>query len=210
MLTLKFTNRNKGEEKEGMLKGVYYGAKEKAQAIFVDAVEFEKTYRETGKSSVINLEGERKKLQAIVQEVAYEPIQYIPNHVDFYIVEKGVKINANIPLEFVGVSEAVKTLGGQLVKVVHELEVEAEAIDLPRSLEVDISLLENLDSVIQAGDIKLPKGVNLYKTESDEIVASIALAVEEDLSAPVSGDISEVEVEEKGKKEEGEGGSVSE
>lgn len=210
MLTLKFTNRNKGEEKEGMLKGVYYGAKEKAQAIFVDAVEFEKTYRETGKSSVINLEGEGKKLQAIVQEVAYEPIQYIPNHVDFYIVEKGVKINANIPLEFVGVSEAVKTLGGQLVKVVHELEVEAEAVDLPRSLEVDISLLENLDSVIQAGDIKLPKGVNLYKTESDEIVASIALAVEEDLSAPVSGDISEVEVEEKGKKEESEGGSVSE
>lgn len=210
MLTLKFTNRNKGEEKEGMLKGVYYGAKEKAQAIFVDAIEFEKTYRETGKSSVVNLEGEGKKLQAIVQEVAYEPIQYIPNHVDFYIVEKGVKINANIPLEFVGVSEAVKTLGGQLVKVVHELEVEAEAIDLPRSLEVDISLLENLDSVIQAGDIKLPKGVNLYKTESDEIVASIALAVEEDLSAPVSGDISEVEVEEKGKKEEGEGGSVSE
>lgn len=210
MLTLKFTNRNKGEEKEGMLKGVYYGAKEKAQAIFVDAVEFEKTYRETGKSSVVNLEGEGKKLQAIVQEVAYEPIQYIPNHVDFYIVEKGVKINANIPLEFVGVSEAVKTLGGQLVKVVHELEVEAEAIDLPRSLEVDISLLENLDSVIQAGDIKLPKGVNLYKTESDEIVASIALAVEEDLSAPVSGDISEVEVEEKGKKEESEGRSASE
>jgi len=210
MLTLKFTNRNKGEEKEGMLKGVYYGAKEKAQAIFVDAVEFEKTYRETGKSSVVNLEGEGKKLQAIVQEVAYEPIQYIPNHVDFYIVEKGVKINANIPLEFVGVSEAVKTLGGQLVKVVHELEVEAEAVDLPRSLEVDISLLENLDSVIHAGDIKLPKGVNLYKTESDEIVASVALAVEEDLSAPVSGDISEVEVEEKGKKEESEGGSVSE
>lgn len=210
MLTLKFTNRNKGEEKEGMLKGVYYGAKEKAQAIFVDAVEFEKTYRETGKSSVVNLEGEGKKLQAIVQEVAYEPIQYIPNHVDFYIVEKGVKINANIPLEFVGVSEAVKTLGGQLVKVVHELEVEAEAIDLPRSLEVDISLLENLDSVIQAGDIKLPKGVNLYKTESDEIVASVALAVEEDLSAPVSGDISEVEVEEKGKKEESEGVSASE
>lgn len=210
MLTLKFTNRNKGEEKEGMLKGVYYGAKEKAQAIFVDAIEFEKTYRETGKSSVVNLEGEGKKLQAIVQEVAYEPIQYIPNHVDFYIVEKGVKINANIPLEFVGVSEAVKTLGGQLVKVVHELEVEAEAVDLPRSLEVDISLLENLDSVIQAGDIKLPKGVNLYKTESDEIVASIALAVEEDLSAPVSGDISEVEVEEKGKKEESEGVSASE
>lgn len=209
MLTLKFTNRDKGEEKDGMLKAVYYGAKEKAQAIFIDAIEFEKLYREAGQTSVISLEGEGKKLQALVQDIAYEPIKYVPNHVDFYIVEKGVKINARIPFEFVGISEGVKTFGGQLVKVMHELEVEAEAVDLPHSLEVDISLLENLDSVIEVKDIKLPKGVELYKTEPDEIVASIAKAVEEDLSAPVSADISDIEVEEKGKKEE-EGSTASE
>lgn len=202
MLTLKFINRNKGEDKEGMLKAVYYGAKEKAQAIFVDAIEFEKLYREAGRSTVINIEGEGKKFQVMVKDVSYEPIKYIPNHIDFYVVEKGVKIDAHIPLEFVGVSEAVKTLGGQLVKVMHELHVEAEAVDLPSSLEIDLGVLVDLDSVIQAGDIKLPKGVELYKTELDEIIASITKAEEEDLSAPVSGDISDIEVEEKGKKEE--------
>lgn len=201
MLTLKFINRNKGEEKDGMLKAVYYGAKEKAQSIFVDAIEFEKIFREAGQSSVISLEGEGKKLQAMVKDVSYEPIKYVPNHIDFYTVEKGVKIDAHIPLEFVGVSEAVKTLGGQLVKVMHELHVEAEATKLPSSLEIDISVLDNLDSVIKAEDIKLPSGVELYKTEPDEIVVSISKAEEEDLSAPVAGDISEIEVEEKGKKE---------
>lgn len=204
MLSIKFINRKKGEEKEGMLKAVYYGAKEESQPIFVDAIEFEKLYREAGQSTVISLEGEGKKLQAMVKDVSYEPVKYVPNHIDFYTVEKGVKIDAHIPLEFIGVSEAVKTLGGQLVKVMHELHVEAEPTKLPSELEIDISVLDTLDSVIVAGDIKLPAGVELYRTEPDEVIASIAKAEEEDLSAPVSGDISGIEVEEKGKKEEGE------
>lgn len=202
MLTINFTARTRGENKEGMLKGVYYGAKEKATPIFIGSIAFTKLYREVGQSAVFNLEGEGKKMQAMVQDLSMDPVQYVPNHVDFYVVEKGEKIDAHIPLEFIGISEAVKTLGGQLVKVMHEISVQADAANLPHSLEVDLSKLNSLDSVIKVGDVKLPTGVNLYKVEEDEIVASIATAVEEDLSAPVEGDISNVEVETKGKKEE--------
>lgn len=202
MLTLNFINRNKGENKEGMLKAVYYSGKQKAESIFVDAIEFQKVYRQAGESSVISLEGEGKKLQAMVQDVQYDSVKYLPTHVDFYIVEKGAKIDAHIPLEFVGVAEGVKTHGGNLVKVMHELHVEAEATKLPHTIEVDLSLLKDLDSVVKVSDLKLPAGVALYHVDADEIVASIAEAVEEDLSAPVSGDISSIEVEEKGKKEE--------
>lgn len=204
MLTLNFTKRNKGENKEGMLKAVYYSGKQAAEAIFIDAIEFQKLYREAGESSVISLEGEGKKLQAMVQDVQYDPVKYIPQHVDFYIVEKGSKIDAHIPLEFVGVAEGVKTLGGNLVKVMHELHIEAQADKLPHTIEVDLSLLTGLDSVIRVSDIKLPTGVSLYHVEEGEIVASVAEAVEEDLSTPVSADISSIEVEEKGKKEESE------
>lgn len=204
MLTLNFTKRNKGESKSGMLKAVYYSNKQSSEAIFVDAIEFQKLYRQAGGSSVISLEGEGKKLQAMVQDVQFDPVKYDPIHVDFYIVEKGAKIDAHIPLEFVGVSEGVKTLGGNLVKVMHELHIEAQADKLPHTIEVDLSLLTDLDSVIKVSDIKLPAGVSLYHVDGDEIVASVAEAVEEDLSAPVSADISSIEVEEKGKKEDGE------
>lgn len=201
MLSLNFTNRNKGEEKEGMLKGVFYGTKESSTPIFIEAVAFEKLYRVSGESSVIELEGEGKKLQVLVQDVSYDPIKNFPIHVDFYVVEKGAKVDASIPLEFVGESEAVKTYGGNLVKVLHEIEVEAEATNLPHSIKVDLSLLKDLDSVIKVSDLELGKGVSLYHLDGEEIVASIVSAEEEDLSAPVNGDISNIEVAEKGKKE---------
>lgn len=202
MLSLNFIKRNKGESKEGMLKAVYYRTKEKSEPIFVDAIEFTKLYRQSGQSSVISLEGEGKKLQAMVQDVAYEPVKYEPVHVDFYIVEKGATIDAKVPLEFVGVSEGVKTYGGILAKVMHDLHIEADVAHLPQSLEVDLSLLTDANSVILVKDIKLPKGVKLYQVSEEEVVASTSPAVEEDLSAPVESDISNIEVEEKGKKEE--------
>lgn len=203
MLTLNFTPRKKGESKDGMLKAVFYGPKQKAEAIFINYIDFQKVYREAGESSVISIEGEGKKLQALIQDVTFDSVKYVPIHADFYIVEKGAKIDTEVPLEFIGESEGVKTFGGNLVKVLHEIHVQAEAANLPHHIEVDISALKDLDSVIKVGDINLPKGVSLYHMDEDEIVASIAEAVEEDLSAPVSADISSIEVEEKGKKEEG-------
>jgi large subunit ribosomal protein L25 len=191
-----------GEEKDGMLKAVFYGAKEKSTPIFLNAIDFKKVYREAGESSVISLEGEGRKLQAIVQDVSYNPVKNTPIHVDFYIIEKGAKIDAHVPLEFVGESEAIKSLGGTLVKVMHEINVEAEVSDLPHTINVDISLLKDLDSVIKVKDLVLGKGVTLYHVEEDEVVASVAVAKEEDLSAPVEADISNIEVEEKGKKDE--------
>lgn len=202
MLSLDFIKREKGENKEDMLKAVYYGAKEKATPIFVNATDFMKVYREAGQSSIISLNGEGKKIQALVQDVSYEPVKYIPIHADFYIVEKGAKIDTKVPLEFIGISEGVKTHGGRLAKVMHELHIEADAAHLPHSLEVDLSLLDTEESVILVKDIKLPTGVKLYHVDQDEVVASTSIAKEEDLSAPVEGDISNIEVAEKGKKEE--------
>lgn len=201
MLKLDFIKRKRGESKEDMLKAVFYGKKEKAEAIFVNFIDFIKIYREVGQSSVLSLEGEGKKFQAIVQDVSYDPVKYEPIHVDFYIIEKGAKIDAKIPLEFIGVSEGVKTHGAILTKVMHELHIEADPSSLPHSLEVDLSLLTGVESVILVKDIKLPKGVELYHVEEDEVVASTSKKVEEDLSTPVNSDISNIEVLEKGKKE---------
>ena len=86
MLSLNFEKRTKGEEKAGMLKAVYYGEKEKSTPIFVDAIAFGKVYKEAGESSVIALNGE-KKVQAMVQDVAYDPVKNKPIHVDFYTIE---------------------------------------------------------------------------------------------------------------------------
>lgn len=185
--------------KEGFIPAIYYGHKEKATPCVFPMSEFKKVWKEAGESTVVTLEMPKVKVNALIHDVQLDPIRNTPSHVDFYVIEKGQEVMVHVPIEFIGVSEAVKSLGGTLVKVLHELEVKALPENLPHSVTADISALATLESRIVAKDIMLPKGVTLV-TKADEVAASIAVAKEE-VEAPVI-DISQIEVEKKGKKDE--------
>ena len=209
MLTINFEKRDNTQKleairKAGKLPAVFYGRKEKSTPITVSAAEFLKVWKKAGESSIIELKGLGDVHEALIKEVDVHPVTEAPRHVDFYVVEKGKKLKLKVPVEFVGVSPAVKDLGGILVKVLHEIEIEATPRDLPKDIQVDISSLTTVESVIAAKDIKMPPGVELIE-KPDEIIASIAVAKEEVVeAAPV--DLSAIEVEKKGKEaKEGEG-----
>ena len=190
--------------KAGQMPAVFYGKKEKSTPISITKSKFKKIWKEAGESSVIELSGKGIEAEALIQDVDFDPVTDEPRHADFYVFEKGKKISINAPLEFVGVSPAVKDLGGTLVKVMYELEIEAMPKDLPHSINVDISSLVNFDSIISAKDIKLPEGVFLI-TKPDEVIASVYEAKEEvEEAAPV--DLASIEVQKKGKEaKEGKG-----
>jgi len=140
----------------------------------------------------------------MIQDVQLDPVRSNPIHVDFYVLEKGQKVHVKTPIVFVGESQAVKE-GGVFVKVMHELSVEGEPSKLPHEFSVDISALVAKDSVIHVKDLILPNGVELYHVNGEDVVASISEAREEVIEeAPVATDLSAIEVEAKGKKEEGE------
>jgi large subunit ribosomal protein L25 len=188
---------------EGKIPAVYYGANMASTPISIDLIEFKKVLAQVGESSSVTLVTEHGNESAMVQEVQLDPVKSTPIHVDFYILEKGQKVHVKTPIEFVGESQAVKE-GGVLVKVLHELSVEGDPTKLPHEFTVDIAALATKDSVIKVSDIKLPAGVELYHISADDVVASIAEAIEEVEAAPVEVDLSTIEVEAKGKKEEGE------
>jgi large subunit ribosomal protein L25 len=192
------TTRNKGK-----IPGVFYGPKATSTAIAVDATEFTKVWREAGESSVITLSGVDGDQDALIQDIQKDPVTELIKHVDFYVIEKGKKVQVAVPLEFVGVSFAVKSLGGSLIKVLHELEIEAMPKDLPHELEVDISVLADFDAQIKASDIKLPSGVTLI-TEADEIVALVNAPKDEvEESTDSTIDMTAIGIsEDRGKKEE--------
>jgi large subunit ribosomal protein L25 len=99
----------------------------------------------------------------------------------------------------VGEAPAVKA-GGILVKVMHEVKIAALPSKIPHNITVDISSLETNESVIALKDLKVPEGARLLE-DVESVVASIAIAKDEPVeSAPV--DLSTIEVEAKGKKEE--------
>lgn len=190
--------------REGFIPAVVYGRAQEATPIAVNAKEFDKLFRQAGESTVISLQGLGESKDVLVQEVAVDPVSGISLHADFYAIAKGQTVTVEVPLEFVGESGAVKDLGGILVKVMHELEIECEPKDLPRSIEVDISKLATLEDQVKISDLKLPASAKI-SVDMDEVVAMISVAQEEPVEA-APADISTIEIsEERGKKEDEEG-----
>lgn len=192
---------------DAKIPAVFYGPKAESTPIWINEVDFLKVWKEAGESTVVTLSLDGVTHDTLIHEIDREPVKGKIRHVDFYVLEKGKKVEIAIPLEFIGVSEAVKTLGGSLVKVLHEIEIEAMPKDLPHDIEVDISALVDFESQIHAGDIKLPAGVTLI-TDAEEVIALVAEAKEEEVEAPAEIDMSAIEVtDKKGKKDDEEGES---
>jgi large subunit ribosomal protein L25 len=182
---------------KGFIPAVFYGHKQPSTSIFVKEIDFSKVWKQAGESSVIHLTGKDIDHEVLIQDIDLDPVTDNVRHADFYVIEKGKKVKVKIPLEFTGVAPAVKDLGGILVKVLHELEIEAMPKDLPHDLKVDISSLATFEDRIIAKDIVLPLGVTLL-SKPDEVVASIAQVVEE-IEEVASVDLTAIEVEKKGK-----------
>lgn len=186
---------------EGIMPAVIYGRKEESTPISVSRKEFEKVFKTAGSSTVITLTGLGEEKDALIHDVEFHAVSGEPLHADFYAIEKGQTVTVSVPLEFDGVAPAVKDLGGILVKVIHEIEMEVLPKDLPNAIHVDISKLQALDSKIFVSDLKLPASAVL-SIPSDEVVAMVDVAKDEvEDSGPM--DLSSIETSvERGKKEE--------
>jgi large subunit ribosomal protein L25 len=195
--------------KSGMMPAVFYGPKDPSTPIKINLSDFKKAWKTAGESTVVSLEGDGIDADVLIQEVDLDPVTDIAIHADFYAIEKGKKLTVDVPLEFIGVSPAVKDLGAVLIKVLHEVEIEALPKDLPYKLEVDIAGLVTFDSVLTANDIKLPAGVTLM-IKPEEVIASVYEPKEEVIEVVPVADLSAIEVEKKGKEaKEGEEGDES-
>lgn len=206
MLTLEAKKRNTKEDlsalrEQGFMPAVFYGKKDPSTPITIEKVKFLKIWKEAGESSVVSIKGDDLNVDALIHDVAVDPVSGEPLHADFYVFDKNKKVELSIPLEFVGVSPAVKDLGGQLIKVLYEIKIEALPQNLPHQIDVDISKLMEIGNQIHAKDIVLPQGVMLLE-HPDEVVVLVDSPKEEVEIETAPIDLSSIEVEKKGKEKE--------
>lgn len=204
MQTLTAIKRSKADKlatvrTNGMVPAVVYGARVENTMISVQSVAFEKVLKVAGETSTITLDIEGKKVDVLIHDLQVDPVKGFPIHVDFLAIDMNKPIEVSIPLEFTGLAKAEKDGLGTLVKALHEITIEALPKDLPHSITVDVSGIATLEDQIHAKDLVLPRGVTLI-TDGDEVVALVTVAKEEVESAPV--DLSAIEVEKRGKKED--------
>lgn len=186
---------------KGSVPAVVYGAHQESTPIVVDARAFEKIFKEAGEATIVSLEGVGSTaLPTLIHEVDLDPLTNRPRHIDFYAVTKGQKVEVEIPLTFVGEAPAIKA-GHNLIKVLHELPIKADPMNLPHDIEVDVSTLANVGDQVHVRDLKLPSGVELMISE-DEVVILVQEVKEEVEEVAPAADLSAIEVEKKGKEDE--------
>ncbi len=182
MLALEIHSRDAKEStealrKRGVVPAVFYGPKEAATPIAIEALRLERVWKEAGETTIVKLEGVGESKDTLIHDVQFHPITGKVLHADFYVLEKGKKIKLNVPLEFEGIAPAEKA-GHIVVKSLHEVEIEVAPAELPHHLLVNISSLLNVGDRILASDIVLPPSGKLI-TDGDEIVASVTEFKEE-------------------------------
>jgi large subunit ribosomal protein L25 len=200
--------------RQGFLPGIIYGKVGKEQLdpipIQLDLHEVSKTINTLTGSSLITVDVDGEEYPVILREVQKDIIYGTLRHVDFMAVSLTEKLQTAVPIELIGQAPAEITMAAVVVTGISELEIECLPQDLPDRIEVDATILEDIDSVIYVRDLEIPENIEVL-SDPDELVAGVTyVTIEEEeeeeeeeaeLAELLEEDV-EPEVIEKGKKEE--------
>lgn len=178
--------------------GVVYGHNIAPTNIQVDLKEVSSVLRRAGRNSLITLQLTPPKM-VLTREVQRNPITRIPLHIDFYEVSMSEKIRAQVRVVLEGVSPEVKGGTGVLLQELNYIEIECLPGDLFDTFKIDISQMK-IDDFVQVKDLTIPSGVRVLEDLENEVVRIQRFV--EAKAEEVVAETSEVEVIEKGKKEE--------
>lgn len=143
---------------------------------------------------------------AVVKAVQVDPVRREIEHVDLVVVRRGERIEVQVP---------VRTTGEAAPQTVVSVEsgtlaVTAEATHLPEVIEVDVEGLQ-AGTLITAGDVKLPQGVELAVDAEAGVVNVSAAPTAEELDAELAEAEAEAGIEKDAPEDEAsEGAEASE
>ena len=146
----------------GRVPGVVYGS---GDAVMLELDHNEIYYKlrsEAFHASVLSLNLEGKKETVVLRDFVMHPFRQQVQHIDFQRIDATHKMHKKVPLHFINeeIAPGVKTGGGKISHVIHDLDITCLPADLPSFIEVDLGKLE-LGHSVHVSDLKLPKGVEV-------------------------------------------------
>jgi large subunit ribosomal protein L25 len=167
----------------GQIPAVLYGPKTESVLLSVNKSDLELLFKKGGIGQVVlNLviqkNGETTTRPAMIKELQTHPVSRNFIHIDFYEIKMDQKITAKIPVVTTGMAKGVEH-GGILQIIRRELEVECLPLEVPESIEIDISDLDIGDS-IHVGKIHLEGGIEFLEEDDYTVVTVVSPKMEEE------------------------------
>jgi large subunit ribosomal protein L25 len=164
----------------GAVPAVIYGAKDKAEPLQVSRRDINAILSHaSGENILVELEIAGKSRLALVQEVQHAPLGGAILHIDFHAISMDEVIEADVPLEPIGIANGVKNMGGLLEHNLRSLAIECLPRDLPDIIRVDVSALD-IGDAIHVREIQLPAGVTTRVQPDLTVFSVLAPTVEEE------------------------------
>ncbi len=188
----------------GKIPAVIYGKDLKSLPITLDRKTVTHTLSKVSSSTLLTIKINSDEHAVLVREIQQDFIRHEILHIDFLAVSMKEKLRTNVPLVHIGSAPVLKEFEALIVSGLNEIEVECLPQDLPESIEIDLSGINEIGSAIYVKDIPVPANVHII-TDPEELVVVASAVKEEVVEEVVVEEVEaaeEPEVIEHGKKEE--------
>jgi large subunit ribosomal protein L25 len=178
----------------GEVPGVIYGHGREPQPLTVNKREFDRlAERVRITSTVIELALDGKTARTLIRELQRDPLKRHALHIDFQELVAGEKVTVSVPLRFIGTPEGVKTGGGILEEVMHQLEVTVDPSNIPDHIDVDVTAL-TIGHSLHIRDLTLPAGVEITDDPEQTVAVVSAPKAEEEVAPAAEGALAATDV----------------
>ena len=169
----------------GEVPGILYGPGFEPVPLKVTWVELRPALLAAGGSTIIDLNVDGDKYNALVRNVQRDPIRGEVTHIDFYRVRMDVAIRTEVPIVLEGDLDRFDDMDGTVIHELTSVMVECLPTDLPSEIVVDISGLQEIGDMILASGLPELPGVSYLINEDDVVVTTSYLrrAAEEEEEA---------------------------
>ena len=182
---------NKGGRKRNLregkkIPGIYYSHDSKESIPFyIDKKEIVKAQK--ADSQIFNITVGSKKRNVLFKSVQYHPVTDEIMHIDLYGIKMDQMVSVSVPVNIIGTAKGVVE-GGVMVQSLNELEIECLPMDIPSTIDIDVSALEIGDS-FKVEDAKTVDNLEV-KSNANQIIISITQAMKEEASDVVADELS--------------------
>lgn len=169
---------------KGQIPAVLYGPGTESVLLSVNISDIDRVLKKGRIGQVLlNLvipnNGETSTKTVMVKELQLHPVSRNFLHIDFYEVTMDRKIVVNVPVMTTGKAKGVE-IGGILQTIRRELEVQCLPLDVPESIEIDITDLDIGDS-IHLRDIPRQSEIEFLDDENFTVVTIVSPKIEEEV-----------------------------
>jgi large subunit ribosomal protein L25 len=183
-LTLQATKRNVLGKKnrflrrQGITPAHIFGHNIESRALQCDTLQLKEIVAHAGTTRLISLmiDDDKQAKRVFVREIQSDAISKQLLHVDFYQVRMGEKMEVDVPIVLVGEAPAMKGKGRMLSHGITSLSIECLPDNVPPQIEVDISILEEVEQAIHVRDIVLDPDITV-NVDPEQLVVKVTEAV---------------------------------